>query len=64
LKEKEDEKNKHLILSYLKKGEKKGRRAKQEIEIRVKSGIHTVKKDSDFSVPSRDVTNQILPGRE
>jgi hypothetical protein len=25
---------------------------------------YTVKKVSDFSVPSRDVTNQTLPGRE
>jgi len=25
---------------------------------------YTVKKDSDFPIPSRDVTNQTLPGRE
>ncbi len=26
--------------------------------------FHTVKKDSDFLVPSRDVTKQTFPGRE
>jgi hypothetical protein len=32
--------------------------------VRVSAGKYTVKKVSGFHVPSRDVTNQTLPGRE
>ncbi len=35
----------------------------KQSKITPETGIYTVKKVSDFPVPSRDVTNQTLPGR-
>jgi hypothetical protein len=34
------------------------------INLNVEHDIHCKKKISDFSVPSQDVTNQTLPGRD
>ncbi len=36
----------------------------ERFSLHLENVLHTVKKVSDFPVPSRDVTNQTLPGRE